>query len=100
VRAIKNDPTKNVSTREVRCRGLACGRAAGAGADRRRSRALQVVRLKQLLTHWKEKAGEQGGEEVEDITDARQVAAARDEVCEQRRQATTKRSAGRTEVSS
>jgi hypothetical protein len=76
VRAIKNDPTKNVSTREVRCRGLACGRAAGAGADRRRSRALQVVRLKQLLTHWKEKAGEQGGEEVEDITDARQVAAA------------------------
>jgi hypothetical protein len=37
---------------------------------------LQVVRLKQLVNHWKEKAGEQPGEEVEEITDVRQVSQA------------------------
>ena len=51
MRAIKNDPTKNVSSREV-------------------------VRLKQLVSMWKEKAGAPPGEDLDDVTDVRQVAPA------------------------
>jgi hypothetical protein len=76
VRAIKNDPNKNIATREVRA-------AASAGAAQRMPFPLrwqqadcvgcrpQMVRLQQQVAHWRAKAGEQGVEELEDIGDAR-----------------------------
>lgn len=80
MRAIKNDPNKNIATREVRAAGStdAAQRMAfaqrGQQPDSGRHRP-QMVRLQQQVAHWRAKAGEQGVEELEDIGEARAAAA-------------------------
>ena len=80
MRAIKNDPNKNIATREVRAAASADAAQRIALAVRRLQadcvrRRPQMVRLQQQVAHLRAKAGEQGVEELEDIGDARPPAA-------------------------
>ena len=80
VRAIKNDPNKNIATREVRAAASTDAAQRMPFAQRwqqaeRVRRHTQMVRLQQQVAHWRAKAGEQGVEELDDIGDARAPAA-------------------------
>ena len=76
MRAIKNDPNKNIATREVRAAGSAdAAQRIPSAQPRQQADSVclhpQMVVLQQQVAHWRAKAGEQGAEELEDIGDVR-----------------------------